>query len=474
MKPQILYIFFVSVVLYSCTTIKPAALPEELKLPETVNGNAPVSEPVFKDFFSDKNLQMLLDSAISGNYDLKIAINRIQIAGAQRGMINSRRQPQINAVAGAGVERFGKYTMDGVGNFDTNLSDNIDKNQRIPDPTGDFFLGFTSSWEIDIWGKLKQQRQSAYASYLASEKGRQWLSTQIISRVAENYYALLSLDEQKSILEKNIDLQKRGLDLIETQMLGGRATSLAVRQFKAQLLHNQSSVVRIRQGIIETENQLRLLLGHLPGPINRDTGFLYKPLPDFENKGIPTETLLRRPDIQEAELQLLAAKADVQAARKAFFPALSLNSAIGLNAFKLPLLISGSSLAAGAASSLAAPLLNRGVLKADMKIANASQEAAFYNYQNKILEAFEETATKLKALEHLKEAYALKSEEVKTLEEAVTSATDLYLAGYANYLEVVIAQAGVLQAELEQVYLKEEMYKTIIGIYKSVGGESYN
>lgn len=447
-------------------------MPPLIELPETVNGNKEDASLNFKDFFNDPTLQQLIDTTLAGNLNLKQAFNRIQIARAGMGIINSHRLPSVAAVAGAGVDKFGKYTMDGVGNFDTNLSDNIDKNQQIPNPTGDFLLGLSSSWEVDIWGRVKDQRASAYANYLASEKGRQWLTTLLIAEVAENYYSLLSLDEQKNILEKNIALQRRALELIEIQMMGGKTTALAVRQFKAQLLHNQSAAKTVLQAITEKEYKIRLLMGRLPQNVYRDTGFIKKPMPDFTHKGIPTELLLRRPDIQEAELELVAAKADVQAARKAFFPSLSINSVIGFNSFKLPLLISGSSLAAGAASSIAAPILNRGRLTGEMHIANALQENAFYNYQQKILEAFEETASRLKAIQHLSEAYQLKYEEVKTLHEAVNSATDLYLAGYANYLEVVIAQAGVLQAELEQVYLKEEMFKTLIALYRSVGGEN--
>jgi multidrug efflux system outer membrane protein len=472
MKRNKLYIIFFSVILYSCTTVKPASLPDPVEIPEVASDSSFVEGTVFKAFIEDQYLRKLIDSVLARNFDLKQAYSSIQIAAADKFRLSSRRLPLLSAITGAGVEKFGKYTIDGVGNFDTNLSDNIDKNQRIPDPTGDFFLGFTSAWEMDIWGKLKDLKAAAHSRYLASEQGRRWLTTQLVTQVAEYYYALLSLDEQQRILEENIRLQKEALELMETQMLGGRATSLAVKQFEARLLQMHGAAIVVKNSIIETENRLRMLLGNFTGIIEREENFPDIALHEFAAKGIPSELLLRRPDIRQAELELKATKADVSAARKAFFPSISLSSAIGLHSFKLPLLINGSSLAAGAASSLTAPLLNRGELNADMKIANAVQEMAFYNYQNKILEAFHETNTLIKNLQNLQEAFTFKDRETTTLKEALNSANDLYLAGYANYLEVIIAQERVLQAELERIYLKEEMYKTIIGLFRTTGGEN--
>ena len=466
-----LFIIIIAAVLISgCATVKPAQLPEELALPESVDGRNGDFRELIDEFFNDQHLRALIDTALTNNFDVKQAMQRIQVAAANTRIVHAGRLPQVAAVAGAGFDRYGRYTMDGVGNFDTNFSPNIDKDQRIPDPVGDFFLGFRSSWEIDIWGKLKDRRTAAHARYLASEQGRKWVETQLVADIAQYYYALLALDDQKEILARNIELQHRGYELIESQMLGGRATALAVRQFKAQLLHNQGAAISVRQTITETENTLNYLLGKFPDSVYRDTVFLQKPIPSIVEQGVPSELLLRRPDIQEAELELIATKADVQSARKAFFPSLSLNPYIGLNAFKLPLMISGSSIAAGLASSLAAPVFNRAALNSEMGIANASQFNAFYEYQEKIVYAYQEVSTLLKAMDNLQEAYALKTQEVETLTAAVATATDLYLAGYASYLEVIMAQGSVLNAELEQITLKQEIFNTLINLYRSVGG----
>jgi outer membrane protein TolC len=288
--------------------------------------------------------------------------------------------------------------------------------------------------------------------------------------VASRYYELLALDNQLRIIARNIELQRRGLEIVEAQMAGGRATALAVRQFKAQVLNTQGAEIDIRQSIISTENELNNLLGRFPEPIARDTSIIAKVVPQQIGAGIPSEVLLRRPDIQQAELELVAAKADISAARKAFLPSLNLNPYVGLNAFKAPLLLSPGSIATGLATSFAAPLINRRGILSGVNVANAEQATAFYNYQKNIVQGYQEVVTQLQSIENLKRSYDLKVQEVETLTEAVATANDLYLAGYASYLEVIVAQGSVLQAEIEQTNIKREIFTSMINLYRALGG----
>ncbi|HET7896660.1 MAG TPA: TolC family protein, partial [Flavisolibacter sp.] len=295
-----------------CATVKPADLPQGVQLPSTFGATTDTTATslLLKDLFTDVKLQQLIDTALANNYDLKLALQRIEIASANTRIADAARRPQVNAIAGASVEKYGKYTLNGVGNYDTNLSPNIDKNQTIPNPTPDYYLGFRSSWEIDLWGKLKDRRSAAYARYLASQKGRQWLATQIVTEVARLYYELQALDYQLKTIQRNIALQEKGLEVVEAQMAGGRATALAVQQFKAQVLHTRGIEADIRQSVVRTENELNNLLGRFPTPIARDNEIIAKPVPRKIQAGIPSEILLRRPDVQQAELELIAAKAD--------------------------------------------------------------------------------------------------------------------------------------------------------------------
>jgi len=476
-KQKIEYLYIKLVVVFTimtfagCKTIEPTALPELTKIPGSFTDSVGVPSPIlgWKDVFLDKNLEVLINNALNNNYDLKAGVQRILVAEANMKLSKASLFPSLSAAVSGGVDKFGKYTMNGVGNYDTNLSPNINGDQRIPDPTGDFFMGFKSSWEIDIWGKLSKRKQASYTRYLASKKGQQWYRTQLVAQVANMYFELVALDRQMIILKSNIKLQQKGVEIIEAQLAGGRATSLAVRQFKAQMLSTEGKQFEIKQAIRRTENELNSLLGRYPEKIRRDTAAINQVLPSMVYAGIPSAVLLRRPDIQEAELKLKAAKADVQAARKAMLPSLTLNAYSGFNSFKLPLLLSPGSLASGFLGGLTGPIFNRGTLKSGRKVAIAAQLNAFYNYQQHIIQGYQEVSTQLAAINNYKEAYQLKTEEVKALSEALSTANDLYLAGYANYLEVIVAQGSVLNAEIEQVNLKRQSYSALVQLFRAMG-----
>ncbi|SER62543.1 TolC family protein [Pedobacter rhizosphaerae] len=458
-------------IIQSCGSVKQTSLPSLKKLPDSFNAVRTEAQSLnWEELFTQQELKALIDSALVNNLDLKSGLQRILMAGANLKLSRSQLLPALNLGLSAGVDRFGNYTMNGVGNYDTNFSERLSADQKIPNPTPDYFMGFRSSWEIDIWGKLSQRKQAAYNRYLASTKGLQWFKTQLICQVAELYYELIALEKRQEILQRNIKLQQKGLEIIEAQLVGGRATSLAVSQFRAQKLATEGKQFQIRQAIIRIENQINLIRGQYEGAVARDTSAMNKALPNQLYTGIPSSVLLSRPDIQEAELQLKATKADVSAARKAFFPSLNLNGYVGYNAFKLPLLFSPSSLAAGFLGGLSAPLLNRAALKNTYKLANSAQLSAFYNYQKKIIKGYQEVSAQLSAIENYKKAYQYKTREVKELSNAVANANDLYLAGYASYLEVIVAQASVLNAEMEQVDIKQASYTALIGLFRALGG----
>lgn len=455
-----------------CKTIKPGAPPALSTIPESFGDSLSMASPIlsWKDVFPDTMLNSLISDALANNLDLKAGIQRIRVAEANVRLARASLLPSLNANVTAGVDKFGKYTLNGVGNYDTNLSPNINGNQRIPDPTGDFFVGLRSSWEIDIWGKLSKRKQAAYDRYLATAKGQQWFRTQLVAQVANMYFDLVALDKEMKIVTANITLQQKGVEIIEAQLSGGRATSLAVKQFRAQMLSTEGKQFEIKQAITRTENELNALLGRYPQRIARDTAAIKRTLPSKINAGLPGNVLLRRPDIQEAELELKAAKADVAAARKALLPSLSLDAYSGANAFKLPLLFSPGSLASGVLGGLTGPIFNRGALKNGARLATAAQMTAFYNYQQRILNGYQEVTTELSAMQNYMNAYQLKNREVNELREALSTANDLYLAGYANYLEVIIAQASVLNAELEEVKLKRQSYASLIQLFRAIGG----
>ncbi|MFT3932447.1 MAG: TolC family protein [Chitinophagaceae bacterium] len=458
----------------SCKSLQPAQLPAVKNMPDHFVANSTgesMAKINWRQFFTDKNLVTLIDSSLKYNPDLLIAAQRIEMARAQLSMSKGAFLPSVNAVASAAGDRYGDYTMNGVGNFDTNLSSNIDDKQKIPAPfTPDFFLGLRSSWEIDIWGKLKNQKKAATARMAASIEGRQLLITLLVAEVSELYYELLALDNELQILQKNISLQESALEIVKVQKEGGRATELAIQQFRAQLLNTQELQYTVKQKIVSTENALNTIAGRYPTTILRDTALMRQQLPANINAGLPTALLAQRPDIKMAEFELQAAKADVAAARAAFYPSLTLTPYAGINAFKAGLLFNGSSFVYGGLAGLTAPLFNQNKLKAGYAIVNAQNKEAVYNYQKILLRSYSEVVTQLSSIENNRIAYQLKQQEVTELSNAVATSKDLYVTGYATYLEVITAQKGVLEAELQLSTNKKESFQALIQLYRSLGG----
>lgn len=460
--------------LAGCGVSKPAALPSVKPLPPAFTGSQDstgLGQMNWRQLFTDKHLVRLIDSALLYNTDLLVAAQRIEMSKAQYLQTRGNLLPTLNAGLTAGADKYGDYTMNGVGNFDTNLSGNITDKQKIPAPvTSDFFLGLRSSWEIDVWGKLKQQRRAAAARLAASSSGRQLLVTMLVAECANLYYELLALDTELRILQKNILLQESALNIVRIQKEGGRATELAIQQFRAQLLNTQELQYTVSQKIVATENQLNTLLGRYPSPILRDTSLMQQHIPQNISAGLPASLLQQRPDIRSAEFELQAARADVSAMRKAFYPSLTLTPYAGVNAFKAGLLFNGGSFVYGALAGLTAPVFQQRRLQAGLNIANAQHKEAIYQYQKVLLNSYSEVVTQLSSLENNRRAFQLKQQEVTELSNAVNTAKELYLTGYASYLEVITAQKGVLDAELQLATNKKESFQSLVGLYRALGG----
>ncbi|RYD86690.1 MAG: TolC family protein, partial [Sphingobacteriales bacterium] len=265
-------------------------------------------------------------------------------------------------------------------------------------------------------------------------------------------------------------LQENALEIVKIQKQGGRATELAVQQFQAQLLRTKSLAFATRQQVKQTENQLNFLTGSFDKPISRDTSITSAKLPPLLAAGIPSQLLLNRPDIQAAELELLAMNADIKAARANFLPTLTLTPYVGYNAFKASLLFDPGSFTYGILGGLTAPIFNRKALKADLERTIAESKMAVYNYQKNILGGFMEVSNGLNGIENYNQFYLLKQQELQSLNNALAVANDLYLVGRANYLEIITAQRSVLDAELELANTKRNIFLSAVNLYQAVGG----
>jgi outer membrane protein, multidrug efflux system len=426
MKNIFSYIIIVSVgAMAGCKVMQPAPLPAVKPVPQQFGEKAGATDSanlVFKNIFSDPRLNNFIATALKDNTDLNIALQRIEMAHARLAQRKGAFLPSVNGVVSAAADKYGDYTLNGVGNFDTNLSPNINKDQKIPvSPTTDMFVGLTSTWEIDLWGKLRHLKKAAQAELLATEKGKQLLITSLVATLAEGYYTLLGLDAELKIVRKNIELQKKAVEIVEAQKVGGRANELAVQQFRAQLLNTRGIEFRILQQRVQVENELNAIAGSYPKRIDRDTSLPESVAVAIE-AGLPASLLSARPDVQQAEYELQMMKENVQAARAAFLPSLTLNPYVAFNAFTPSLLFKGGSLAYGVAGGLTAPLFQQRQLKSQFVMANAASKEAVYNYQQKLLNAYSEVVTNRNAVDNNNHAHTLKLQEVQELNAAVTSA----------------------------------------------------
>jgi len=466
-----IYLFLITAVtVSSCVSIKPTADKSFINAPNvylTSNDSTKNIAGIKADlFFEDAKLISLIDTGIANNIDLQAAFQNIELAKANVRFAKGLLLPTVSAGVNAGVQKFGDYTMDGAGNKGTEIYNGKDIPKHLPD----FSVGFISSWELDVWKKLKNKKQAALSRYLSSEEGKNWVQTNLITEIAGNYYELLSLDNETEIIKENIALQEKALSVVKIQKEADRSTELAIKQFEAQILNAKAAAKELQQSIVLVESNINLLLGRYPQPVERsklnDNTFLLAKI----NTGIPSQLLQNRPDIRQAELELAAAKLDVKAARKSFYPTVNLSAGIAVNAFDPSLLLKPQSFAYGIFGGLLAPIFNRSAIEAEYLSANAMQKQMLLNYQKSILNGFYEVYTGQKQIENLVSISSIKNEEVTALEKAIQAATLLYKASRADYLEVLFAQQRLLETRLTVNQLIKNQLLSTVNIYKAVGG----
>lgn len=455
----------------ACKSLKNPTEPSFETIPKTfISANADStnsSEIQPKELFNDPLLVALIDTALSKNLSLirsDIALQQLEadVLEARTNML-----PKVGAYVGYSNRKFGLHTMDGAGNITTPIGDG----ELIPIHLNDFNFGLQTTWEIDVWGKLRQQKKAAFARLLVAKETQNMLETWIVEQVAINYFNLISLDETKNIISQNIELNTNLIEVLKAQKEAGRTNELSIQQFEALILNYNNSLLQIEQEIVFVVNELRKLIGSFDAEIKRST-FKDNPLLNlFIHEGLPAQILVNRPDIRQAEQQILASKADLVVARKMFYPSLSINGNIGYQAYKTRFLFSSpESIAYGFFGNLMAPLINMGALKANFKRASASQLDAYYGYQETILGAFTEINNGLFAIKYTQRMLNNKSKEKDLLNQSRQTANELFNSNRADYLEVLYAQQNVLSAEFELMELQRNMFTWKIYLYKSLGG----
>lgn len=421
----------------------------------------------WRGFFRDPVLSGLVDTALTNNQELHILMQEVAVSKAESEARRGELFPFGRLGGSAGLDKVSKNTRNGA--VEENLE--IQPGRRFPDPLPNHAVGADFEWEVDIWRKLRNERDAAIQRYLASIEGRRFAVTHLVSEIAESYYELLSLDAHLEIFQKMLELQERALESVRLKKSAGRLTELAVRRFEAEVFKNRSRLFEIRQKIVETENRINTLAGRYPTPIERSNrAFDLANLAPLD-AGLPSDLLRNRPDVRKAELELKAAGLEVKAAGARFYPALNLKAAIGLESFTLgsPILAK-ENLAYGATANLVGPIVNRSAIQAAFKGSSAHQVAAVYRYQQAVLKAYTEVVNELSMIRNLGQGYELKSRQTEALVDSVSLSTQLFDSARADYTEVLLTQREALEARVDLVEMRQAQLMAAVKAFKAIGG----
>jgi outer membrane protein, multidrug efflux system len=429
--------------------------------PQTFRGETEVSTNSFASLpwwqvFHDDNLQSLVRLALTNNYDLRIAITRVEQARALAAGARSQFFPQLNYAGTAGQGQ--------------NVSGN-----SAPSPTGTsgrvYAADASASWEIDLWGRIRRLNESARAQFLASQEARRDVMISLIAQVAQNYFQLLALDRQLAIARQSTNSFGESLKLFNDQLRGGVASKLETSSAEALMDSAAATIPELEQQVAMEENQLSVLLGQNPGAIVRGDSLLEDQLPPEVPAGLPSALLERRPDIREAEQQLRSANAQVGVAKADFFPQLNLTGLFGEVSSDLSTFTSGGGdIAWSIAAGLTGPIFHGGQLRAQYAQARAAREQFALQYQATVLNAFLEIADALVSREKLAEARTHQSRAVDAYQVAVKISMERYRLGSADYFEVLQEQQLLFPAENSLVQTQLNQLLAVVQLYRALGG----
>jgi NodT family efflux transporter outer membrane factor (OMF) lipoprotein len=473
MKNNVFVIFLIMVTYISgCKVPKISWVSEKRNLPNAYSfafqdTSQNIAKISWKQFFNDPYLISLIDSALANNQELKIFDQEIEILRYEIQEKKAEYLPFVNIQGETSVDKVGRFTRYGA--LEHNLE--IDHEKPFPEPFSDFQVRFAASWELDVWKKLRNAKEAARLRFLASQSGKNFLITHLVAEIASTYYELQALDNLLQIIQNNTEIQANVLKIIQQEKNAGKVTQLAVNRFEAQLLNTQKRQYEIQQKIIEAENRLNFLVGRYPSPILRNSlNFLIMPIDTVIGTGLPSQLLENRPDIQQAEWELQAAKVDIAVARANFLPSFSLKSDLGLQAFSPKYFLHPESILLNLLGDFMAPLVNKNALYAKLKITNAKQKQAVVQFEQKLLNAYLEVSNWLNKIDNYHKAFALKKREVDILTQSINISNNLYNSGRADYMEVLLTQREALESTLELIEIKLVQMESKIQLYRALGG----
>ena len=432
----------------------PVNAPETFRGETGISTNSIANLPWWK-VFHDDTLQNLIRTSLTNNYDLRIAVTRVEQARAMAAQARAGFFPQINYAATAAR---GKNVAGG----------------NTPSPTGKigdvFAADANASWEIDLWGRIRRLNESARAQFLASEEARRDVMILLIAQVAQDYFQLLALDQQLAIARQSTNSFGQSLKIFNQRLQGGVASILETSSAEALMDASAATIPELEQQIALQENQLSVLLGQNPAAILHGTTSLEGQIPPQIPSGLPSALLERRPDIREAEQQLRSANAEVGVAEANFFPQLNLTGLFGEVSPELSAFTSGGDVAWGIAAGLTGPLFHGGQLRAQYAQARAVRDQFALQYQASVLNAFQEISDALISREKSASARLQQSRAVESYKIAVKISMERYRMGSADYYEVLQEQQLLFPAENTLVQFELNQLVAVVQLYRALGG----
>ena len=461
MKKQIICMLCATALLSSCHIYKSYDRPDDIQTAglyrdtlstgdtlasDTANfGNLP-----WREVFTDPQLQALIEQGLANNTDLQTAILKVEEAKAALTTSRLAYAPML-ALSPQGT----------ISSFDKSAA------------TKTYSLPVTASWEIDLFGKLLNEKRGAQVTLLQTKAYRQAVQTQIISGIANTYYTLLMLDQQQIITEETADIMKRNVETMRATKDAAMTNAAAVAQSEAAYAQVLASIPAIRQSIRETENALCMLLRQAPQAIKRST-LAGQQLPTEFSVGVPLQLLSNRPDVKAAEMSLASTYYNANQARAAFYPQITLSGSAGWTNSAGSVIVNPGKLLASAIGSLTQPLFYRGANIARLKIAKAQQEEAKLAFQQSLLNAGSEVSNALSKYQTTSEKASARKLQVESAEKASEYTKELFQLGNSTYLEVLSAEQSLLSARLSQVSDQFDSMQAIVSLYSALGGGREN
>jgi multidrug efflux system outer membrane protein len=405
-------------------------------------------------YFQDHALQNLIKEGLANNLDLKSAVERINAAQAELQSSKNAYLPSLSGNASVTQEKLAYPQAFG-----------FVKDTRL------YSLGLSSSWEIDIWGKLSSAKRAAFATLMQQQAVKQAVQSELIATIAGDYYLLATLDEQLIILRKTAANRREDVNTVKALQSSNVVNGAAVVQSEANYYATEVAIPGVVKQIRKTENALSVLLGRAPGPIIRNT-LNMEQVPATLNTGVPAQLLANRPDVQQAELAFRVAFEQTNIARTAFYPSLTLTAAGGFSSFSVgDWFTRNLGLFGNVTAGLLQPIYNKGINKARLKTAKAQQQVALNSFQQSLLVAGQEVSDALFAYQTVEDRKTNRQLQITALEKSVDfNQTLLKYSPATNYTDVLTSQQSLLAAQLDGVNDRLEQWQAVISLYHALGG----